>query len=303
MGLRVKGLFLLAVLGAALWGVWPTYKAYRPGGDPAQVKYKVNLGLDLQGGMFLDLAVDSAAAADRVMDRLGVEVENALLDAHVDYVSVDRKGGDVVVQLGSHEKPPWDDEPFKRMLAQYQMVAGAGNSFSFHLADTEADTIRKRAADQALEVIRNRIDSLGVSEPSLQKQGDSNIIVQLPGLKNREQALATIGTQAVLEFYIVEDSVSPSNADPSRNSVKYEEKRNARDQVIDRIPYVLGRTPVLSGESIHDAQVAINGQDGRPYVEITFDSTGATTFERITTKYRLRRLAIVLDDKVQSAPV
>jgi preprotein translocase subunit SecD len=303
MGLRVKGVFLLIVLGAAVWGLWPTVKAYRPGGDPSQVKYKVNLGLDLQGGMFLDLAVDSATAADRVLDRLAVELENALLDARIDYVSVEHKGASVEVQLGSREKAPWDDQPFKRILAPYQMTGGDQNGFAFHLPEAEADSIKKKAADQALEVIRNRIDSLGVSEPSLQKQGSSNIIVQLPGLKNREAALAAIGTQAVLEFYIVEENVSPSTADLSRFTVKYLEVRDPSNKVIRREPYVLGRTPVLSGETIRDARVALGNTDGRPYVGISFDSMGASAFERITTKYRQRRLAIVLDDKVQSAPV
>jgi preprotein translocase subunit SecD len=303
MGLRVKAAFLLVVLAAALWGLWPTVKAYRPGGDPSQVKYKVNLGLDLQGGMFLDLAVDSAAAADRVLDRLAAELENALLDARIDYVSVEHKGAALDVELGSREKAPWDDQPFKRMLAPYTMTAGERNGFVFHLPEGEADSIKKKAADQALEVIRNRIDSLGVSEPSLQKQGASNIIVQLPGLKNREAALAAIGTQAVLEFYIVEDNASPTGADPTRYSVKYLEARDASNKVIRREPYVLGRTPVLSGETIRDARVQLGNTDGRPYVSISFDSMGAAAFERITTKYRQRRLAIVLDDKVQSAPV
>lgn len=303
MGLQAKGILLLVVLAGALWGLWPTVKAYRPGGDPAQVKYKVNLGLDLQGGMFLDLAVDSAAAADRVLDRLAVELENALLDNHVDYVSVEHRGPALEVVLGAREKPPWEDQPFKRMLAQYQLSPGDRNSFSIRLPESEADRIKKRAADQALEVIRNRIDSLGVSEPSLQKQGANNIIVQLPGLKNREAALAAIGTQAVLEFFIVEDGVSPSAADPSKYSVKYEEVRDASNKVIRRDAYVLGRTPVLSGETVRDARVAISNTNGRPYVAISFDSMGASAFERITTRYRLRRLAIVLDDKVQSAPV
>ena len=303
MGLRTKGIVLLVVLAAALWGLWPTVKAYRTGGDPAQVKYKVNLGLDLQGGMFLDLAVDSAAAADRVLDRLAVELENALLDSRTDYASVERKGPVVEVVLGSREKPPWEEQPFKRILIQYQVTPGDRNSVTIRLPEGEAEAIKKKAADQALEVIRNRIDSLGVSEPSLQKQGANNIIVQLPGLKNREAALAAIGTQAVLEFFIVEDGVSPSSSDASRYSVKYQEVRDANNKVIRREQYVLGRTPVLSGETIRDARVAISNTDGRPYVSISFDSMGAAAFERITTRYRLRRLAIVLDDKVQSAPV
>lgn len=302
MGMRTKGILLLAVVAGAIAGLWPTIKAYRPGGDPAAAKYKVNLGLDLQGGMFLDLVVDADAAADRVVDRLAVELENTLLDAHIDVISVERRGRSVEVVLGAQEKPPWDADPFKRMVAPYTPTQGSGNTYRFAMPDAEADSVKKKAADQAVEVIRNRIDSLGVSEPSLQKQGANNIIVQLPGLKNREEALAVIGTQAVLEFFIVEEGVNPATADLTRYSIKYQDERDANNRVIGRRPYVLGRTPVLSGETVREAKVEISNTNGRPYVAIGFDSLGADTFARITTRYRLRQLAIVLDDKVQSAP-
>jgi len=303
MGLRAKGIFILAICVASIAGLVPTYQAYRKGADPAAFKNKVNLGLDLQGGMFLDLEVESGAAVNRLLDRLAVEVEDTLLELRIDYLAVERRPGGIEVRLASAEKAPWEDPKLKRLLVNYE-VKPAGDTYLISIPPIEAAAIEKRAVDQALEVIRNRIDSLGVSEPSLQKQGERDLIVQLPGLKNREAALATIGTQAVLEFYLVDDNATASNMDPSRHVLKYQEVRETTGgRVQRREPYVLERRPVLSGDTIRDARVSIDSQFNRPYVSLSFDSIGTDRFAAVTTRNRGRRLAIVLDDKVQSAPV
>jgi preprotein translocase subunit SecD len=305
MGLRAKGVLILAILIAGIGGLYPTWRAYYGGADPASQKYKVNLGLDLQGGMFLNLEVESAAAVQRILDRTATELEDLLLEEHVDFLSIDRKPGVVEVRLASGEKAPWTGSKYSRLLGALDVKDLGGNGFAITLPPKEIPAIEKRAVDQALEVIRNRIDSLGVSEPSLQKQGEQNLIVQLPGLKNREAALNAIGTQAVLEFYMVDDNAAPSTADAARHVVKYQEQRETGPggRVTRRDPYVLERRPVLSGESIRDAKVQIDSQYNRPYVAFSLDAGGATRFAAVTTRNRGRRLAIVLDDKVQSAPV
>jgi preprotein translocase subunit SecD len=305
MGLQAKGVLILAILAAAIAGLYPTWQAYRPGVDPATQKYKVNLGLDLQGGMFLNLEVESAQAVQRILDRTAAEVEDLLLEDHIDYVSIDRKPGLVEAHLGSKEKAPWDLPKFRRLLGSMDVKDLGGNAFAISLPPKDVPGIEKRAVEQALEVIRNRIDSLGVSEPSLQKQGEQNLIVQLPGLKNREAALNAIGTQAVLEFFLVDDNATTATADPARHVVKYQEARDAGPggRVTRRDPYVLERRPVLSGESVRDAKIQIDSQYNRPYVAFSLDSLGAERFASVTTRNRGRRLAIVLDDKVQSAPV
>ena len=305
MGLKARGILIGVVLLAGIGGLWPTWRAYRGGVDPATVKYKVNLGLDLQGGMFLDMQVETAQAVQRTLDRLAVELEDLLLAKSVDYLTVERREGAVEARLPGREKAPWEDPQFRRLLTGYDMKELGSNAFSFTLPASEGPGIERRSVDQALEVIRNRIDSLGVSEPSLQKQGDRNLIVQLPGLKNREAALDAIGTQAVLEFFLVDDNATPATADLSRHAVKYHEQREGgpSGRVTRREPYVLERRPVLSGEAIRDAKVQIDSQFNRPYVAFSLDSLGADRFAAITTRNRGRRLAIVLDDKVQSAPV
>lgn len=304
MSTRNKGFFVAGILILTLWGLYPTYDAYREGGNPQAIKNKVNLGLDLQGGMYLDLEVDVDAAVIRMMDLLATELEDTLLEKLVDYLHVERRGETVEVALSPGEKVDWQIEPFSRLTSDVQVVPLDGNTFHFKLSKEESAQIRKDSVDQALEVIRNRIDFLGVSEPSLQKHGETDLLIQLPGLKDRDSAIRAIGTQAVLEFYLVEDNVTKATMDSSRHVLKFEDVRDeTTGKTIDQIPFILERRPVLAGDTVRNAKVQISSLDNTPYVGISFNSVGSDRFAKITNRNKGRRLAIVLDDKVQSAPV
>jgi len=304
MGLKYKAIFLLALVAGCLAALWPTYQAYKPGGDPAAFRNKVNLGLDLQGGMYLDLEVDVDAAVERVLDRLATELEDALQDSLVDYELVERLPGGVQVVLGANENVDWNRAPYDRMLTNFNLEQKGPQRFTILMSKEEEEFIRKSSVTQAVEVIRNRIDALGVSEPSIQRKGETDLIVQLPGLKNREMAIATIGGQAVLEFFLVVENVSPNAINPSEHRVLYEEKREAlTNKLLQRTPYVVEKRPALSGQAVRSARVEINNTSNQPVVSFSMDSQGAERFGAITTRNVNRRLAIVLDDKVQSAPV
>jgi preprotein translocase subunit SecD len=304
MSVRYKALFVLAVLAAAIAYIVPTMRAYWFGGDPRTIRNKVNLGLDLQGGMYLDVEVDTEAAMQRVLDNLATQLVDAMLEKLVDYLRAERVGDAVEIQLAPGETVKWDEEPYERFLVSFGREDLGDHRYRFKLKTDEIDRIKVGAVNQALEVIRNRIDSLGVTEPAIQRQGENSILIQLPGLKDRDQAIQAIGTQAVLEFYLVEDNVSQATMDPARHVVKYEEKRDPiSHKVLRQEAFVLERRPIMTGETIRDARVAISQSDNTPHVSVSFDSLGADRFAKVTTKNRGRRLAIVLDDKVQSAPV
>ena len=304
MGLKLKGVFVLAVLVGSIVAIMPTFEAYREGGNPLAIKNKVNLGLDLQGGMYLDVEVDTKAAVTRVLDQLVVEIEDLLLDKLVNYTQVERVGNTVEVELAAGEKVDWAGEDYSRLVRNLVMEPQGDTLVRFTLPTDEEERITTGSVGQALEVIRNRIDSLGVSEPSIQKHGENALLIQLPGLKDRNAAISAIGTQAVLEFYLVEDNVTPNTMDGGRHVVKEREVRDeTTKKVVSREQYVLEKRPVLSGDTVRDARVAISGQDNTPYVSISFNSIGSDRFSKVTTRNRGRRLAIVLDDKVQSAPV
>lgn len=294
---------LVAITFAGLYA-FPTYLAYRPGGTPNQIDKKVNLGLDLQGGMYLDIEVEVDAAIEAFTKRTAQEVEDIFLDQLVDYINIDSiDAHTILIELGKNEKVDLKTGVYERFLSSFDLKQ-TGQQVQLVLKADEIQRIRENAPKQTVEVLRNRIDALGVSEPSIQMQGKGNVIVQLPGLKDRQKAIDLIGPQAVLEFYLVDSEASAEKMNPLSDVVKYEETRDpVTHEVTQRIPYVLEKKVLLTGEVIRDAQVRLDPNDSQPYVGISFDSIGKDRFAKITKEHVGRRLAIVMDDKIQSAPV
>jgi len=158
---------------------------------------------------------------------------------------------------------------------------------------------RDDATDRALEIIRNRIDQFGVLEPSIQREGKERIIVQLPGITDRDRALELIGRTAHLEFKLVSDDV-----EALRKMLDGEETEGYEFQYLKKDPLLLEKKAALTGDTIVDASVEFSQRTfGEPYVSLTFNGKGAKIFSALTGENVNKRLAIVLDGKVQSAPV
>ena len=303
MDIKLKGAIILIVLLGALYYAFPTYRAYQSGVDPQTVENKVNLGLDLQGGMYLDIEIKAEDAVKEILRRTAEELEDIMIDEQVDFVEVRQTSDSLIVEMESGRKVQLDQAPYDRFLVQFEK-SDQGDLTFLKLKSEEAELIRKNAVSQALEVLRNRIDSLGISEPSLQKQGVDNIVIQLPGLKDRDRAIELIGPQAVLQFQLVNNNATPESYNRLTEVIKYEEIWDkVTNKLISKRPYVLEKKILMTGEFIRDARVRIDSQDNRPYVSLSFDSIGADKFAKITRRNVGRNMAIVLDDKVQSAPV
>jgi len=168
----------------------------------------------------------------------------------------------------------------------------------------EADTRRlspgesvKDAVDTALEIIRNRIDQFGVREPTIAREGQKRIVVDLPGIEDPQRAIDIIGKIALLEFKLVDEKGNLSEAlkgnIPPDDEILYDSEKK---------PYLVKKEALLTGKAIKDARVEI-GQWGQPYVALTFTPEGAEKFAQITGRHVGERLAIILDGVVQSAPV
>jgi len=159
---------------------------------------------------------------------------------------------------------------------------------------------KEDAADRALEVIRNRIDQFGVREPSIQRQGEDEIVVQLPGVTDRERAIDLIGKTALLEFKLVSLDAEKIKAAiagtvPEGFELKYSED--------DKEPLLLESKAIMTGDTLTSAEVSFSqSQFNEPVVSLKFNPEGAKKFAEITAANVGRRLAIVLDGKVQSAP-
>jgi preprotein translocase subunit SecD len=162
--------------------------------------------------------------------------------------------------------------------------------------------LRNSAIDQSLETIRNRVDEFGVSEPTIQREGRDRILIQLPGLKDPKRAIELIGKTARLDFKLVDDESSLESAlqgdMPMDDEILYQ-KNSVTGQ---KEPLLLKKRVLLTGDTISDARVSYD-QFQNPFVSLTFDSRGARIFEQVTGKYVKKRLAIVLDGTVYSAPV
>jgi len=303
MDIKLKGTIILIVLIGALYYVFPTFRAYQPGVDSQTVENKVNLGLDLQGGMYLDIEIKADDAVNEILRRTAEELEDLMIDEQVDFVEVRQTSDSLIVEMESGRKVQLDQAPYDRFLFQFDQSEQGDINF-LKLRSEEAELIKENAVSQALEVLRNRIDSLGISEPSLQQQGINNIVIQLPGLKDRDRAIKLIGPQAVLQFQLVNNNATPDSYNRLTEVVKYEEIWDKiTNKLISKRPYVLEKKILMTGEFIRDARVRIDSQDNRPYVSLSFDSIGADKFAKITRRNVGRNMAIVLDDKVQSAPV
>lgn len=268
---------------------------------------KVILGLDLQGGMHLVLQVDQDKAIANHVQRAIPAVEEALRKKNIRYTSVEMEGISAIsVKYADTGSNGPINQLFSDEFPSYGSPSVQDNKATFHLADSEVKRLRDWALSQAIETIRNRIDKFGVAEPVIQRQGEREIAIQLPGLRDPERAIQLIGKTAVLEFRLLDDSMDPYKAlnsmVPFGSEILYQQKRSPGTGAVERAPFLVKKEVLLSGDSLSDARVAFDSQYNEPYVSLTFDANGARAFERITTQNVGKRLAIVLDGMVHSAP-
>ena len=300
---------------------------------------RINLGLDLQGGidMTLDVQVDEAVISS--VHRDVAPLKTLAEDDSLSLADVRRARGEPVLLVRAADGV--GDDSVRRFMTkrfdQYEFLntreVDGQEYLAFGLLEIQAKSIGDRAVEQALETLRSRIDETGVKEPSIVLKGGNRINVQLPGIENIEQAVAAIGTTAVLDFMMVdedadetsldkglldaEDSLTPEQFNDdlyvsdwmvrqgkidSKSRVMFEyEDRGEMGDVRTRAIVVRDRV-VLTGDDVNDASTAMN-QYNEPYVALEFKPRGGKIFCDLTQENVGRRFAIVLDKKVRSAPV
>ena len=283
-----------------------------PGWSTVLPKEKIHLGLDLQGGMHLVLEVEAAKAVENRLERLSEELKDRFREDHVPFIKVAReKGRDIEVQLTDPEQQNNVKlilgKSFPSLEATGSETTPEGLKMTLTMVLTEAQHIEKLAVDQALETIRNRIDQFGVSEPDIRPEGEDRIMIQLPGVKDPQRAVALIGKTALLEFKLVTEGVSPQDVKEGKTPAgtkifPMKTVDHATGRTVDTQIVLQDRT-LMTGEYITDARVSLDSQYNTPYVSLEFDPQGARVFERITEANVKKRLAIVLDGAVYSAPV
>jgi preprotein translocase subunit SecD len=298
--------FILAVFTIAVIYILPTFK---PSLWPHN---KINLGLDLQGGMHLVLEVQTDKAVESTLERLSQEISEMIKREKLRNVSVSMAiGARLLVKITDVTQEKTFQNLLDKEFRELRMVSRTQDNDSLamvlDLPEEETRQIKNLSVHQALETIRNRIDQFGVSEPDIRIQGINRILVQLPGVTDTQRAKELIGRTAILEFKLVNENIDPEVAErdgaPPGSSVYYQIRHDPATNREIRIPYVLIDRTLLTGAYLTDARVQIDSQFNEPYVSINFDRKGARIFERITGENVKKRLAIVLDNTVYSAPV
>ena len=266
-----------------------------PTGVPGR---QINLGLDLQGGSYLLLEVDARVV---VQERLEAIVETArreLRDAKIGYIGLGVRGD----LAGFEVREPGELEQARQLARKFEPgteVETAGNRVTIGLGEKAVAEITRNAVQQSIEIVRRRVDETGTREPLIQRQGDNRILIQLPGVDDPERVKALIGQTAKLTFQLVDLGASASDALAGRVPPGSKVLPSADNQGPSH--YVVKRRVMVSGENLVDAQPSF--QDGRPVVSFRFDSVGGRRFGQATTENVGKPFAIVLDDKVISAPV
>ncbi len=327
---KVGGRLLLLALVVVLSVIFfiPSYQPFYQG-LPAWVKQVmpnkgITLGLDLQGGIHLVMEVDEDRAVEIAVDRSVVALQDVLLDKKIPVESVARTGqSQITIQFQNGELKA----QIQKMIDDYPIFseaesAGSANKLVWELREAEGKRIKDSAINQALETIRNRIDQFGVAEPIVLRQGLKQIVVQLPGVKEPKRARDLIKETALLEFKMLDEDNQAKFDLPARIPKdkeadvlkQVEGKLPEGDQILFergvdkdtgreyRIPYLVKKRVMLTGDVLSDAKVSI-GQFNDPYVSITFDGKGGREFERITGDNIKKRMAVVLDNTIYSAPV
>lgn len=303
----------------------------------------INYGLDIKGGAHLVYGVDVESVLHEKTARTARSLTGEFKERNIAVTSV--KATDNQRQI-TIEFPANSKTALTSYLEDYhgttlQVIDETPTSLTLQFLDTYLDDVRTQVIQQAIEVIRNRVDEFGVAEPVIAAQGTDRVLVQLPGVDDPAQAKALINKTARLDFRIVSTEVPYDqlqaviaevekaggynlggdgdggllyteyikrlNEDlkgkiPENTSVAFAKDENALTLEAGKIPYLLDRTTDLTGDQLEDAYVGYEPDTGKPMVIFAFDPDGRRRFAEITGANVGRQMAIVLDEVVQSAP-
>ncbi|HYR96632.1 MAG TPA: protein translocase subunit SecD [Candidatus Binatus sp.] len=286
---------------AAIVFLVPTFARPAPSWWPW--RQPVRLGLDLQGGTHLLYGVDVEQAIDNTVDRSMQDLERELRDAQIGASSVEREGRIIHVRVANKDKRPQVEdvvkERFPSLVPVPQPDVEAGD-LAFTLEPRDIQRIRENVREQALNIIRNRIDQFGVAEPTVQAQGADEIVVQLPGIQDPQRAKELIGKTALLEFKLLAQGPQAGTIEHPGPGVQVLPGKSEKGR---RQSYLVERRTLMTGDVLTDAHVSPGSATEGMAVEFVLDARGAKQFGQVTSANVGRNLAIVLDGVVESAPV
>ena len=261
------------------------------------INKKVNLGLDLQGGSYLLLEIDSDPLVKQKIQSKVISLKKQLKENNLTYSNFEINEKNLIFTVDNYEKfellffskkenfiNPYID---KYNSFELDLVSLGNNRVKINFSKYGLLSINNAALNQSIEIVRRRIDDSGTKEPTILQRGDKRILVELPGLKDPERVKSLLGKTAQLNFRLVENN-----------------QEFGVEKLISEIGEQLNvsKRIIMSGENLVDAQPSFNNQSNQPTVSFTLDRLGSQKFGRATTDNVGKRLAIILDGKIVSAP-
>ena len=315
--LLAKTILIIAVLIAFLFGIIGIPSSFTGKGLLAAIQQRIHLGLDLKGGTHLILQVQVNDAINADTDRTVERLKEDLKKANIAFGEISKPDPQNHPELIAIKGvPPESSSDLRRIIGdkyqEYDLTSGAQNGWSLAMKNTVANDTRKKAVQQAIETIRNRIDQLGVSEPVIQEHGlgDYQILVQLPGVDDPARVKEIMQSTALLEIrqviggpYPSEEAAMQANGGvipPDAVVMKGTTGAHGQDQTSEAEAYwLVSRTSAVSGSDLRSADSGTD-ENGRPDVNFSLTGDGGRRFAAFTGSHVNDKLGVVLDNRVRS---
>ena len=262
---------------------------------------KINLGLDLQGGSYLLLEIDNTPVIEQKLQNTttlirsyfkenNIRIGNLKLDNQKIKFNADVKSKQKIIEIFKDKNS--EINPYYPRFKSHQFeLNDSGNSLVMNFSKQGLVELKTSSQDQALEIVRRRIDEIGTNEPNILKRGNNRILVELPGLDDPMRIKSLLGKTANLTFRFV-----TSNSEDSFGAEKLKYEDSTEESMVSK-------RIILSGDNLLDAQPRMNNETNETVVSFTLDRVGAKRFGKATSTGIGKQLAIVLDGKIISAPV
>ena len=259
----------------------------------------VNLGLDLKGGSYLLLKAELESVFNEKLDNTSAQIRKSLRKNKIKYKNLRTVDNRISFNIRNSN----DKRKVLSLIKEYSkdfLINDQKNYFYLNLSESGINSITKSTMQQAIEIVRRRIDESGTKEPLIQQQGKDRILVQLPGIDDPDRIKRLLGKTAKLTFRFTHpemttETLSLSSVTPPGYILLNEQKDKNKF-------YMIQKKVMVSGEELTDAKAAFD-QDGNPAVMFTLTTSGGKKFGRITGKNIGRPFAIILDNRVISAPI
>ncbi|MDG2171232.1 MAG: protein translocase subunit SecD [Gammaproteobacteria bacterium] len=287
--LSLKRIIVIIVLIFSVVYSLPTFFSETPNWLTSLNAKKMNLGLDLKGGVHFLMEVDLDEVVSSKSKKLSSDIRSQLRKEKVRYVNFDHQLTDINIEFINNDNYKKAEKLIKNNYQEtFEITKISDAKMNIAISDKTLNELRIAAIKQNTTTLRNRVNELGVAEPIVQQSGKTRIVVELPGIKDTTRAKEIIGATATLEFKMVDEDSDPYAAESS-NQTSLSSKLYYDDT---GQPVLLKRDVILTGENIVDASSGFD-RNSRPSVNITLDNPGAKRFANITDENIGKLMAVL----------